>query len=540
MKKSLFTKIYVLVGIILFIFGLIILYLNLRRHYYQYEYFSDMRIQYISQSNIEIIEKTLEFGLELTEITGLDNKFNDIIDINDDIVYIILADKSFNIIVEAENTSDGLIYLDQIEEKFFEDLSNDLVLNAISHPLKIKSPSGVVSYIFPIYYQTGEIACYYVLGFDKKFVYSDLKKIAVGNFFIGLIILSLFYLFLFIILKKYLNTPLKKISIQIIDIITKKDFSKRIKGSVPLELEEIKSSFNKLLSFAQQAERELKEINKSLKMDIIKQNEKLKHANKKLRNADRMKDEFLSMISHELRTPLTSIRAYTETVIDKVYETEAEKNEFLNIVITETDKLTKLINELLEISKLEAGKMNFEMEYFPFEKLTNEVKKIYEKLFSKKNISFKIIDKTKNPKIYGDYGRLYQVLSNLLNNAFKYTPASGKVTFKAGIVEKNQEFKYYKCSVNSIFITVSDTGIGIKPENYSKVWAKFFQEGEIYTNGVGLGLSIAKRIVEKHRGIIDFNSKYKKGSTFYILIPISFADNIKGSLFTKKFRKYKR
>lgn len=544
MKKSLFLKIYLLLGFLLILCGMILLYLNLRMHYIQYKHLTDLRVRYISKSNIEIIEKTLNFGLKLNEIAGLDKKFKDVIEMNEDIDFIYLTDNQFDIIVQGIDIKSEYdedfeiadkdfksIFLFHIDKK--KDILQKFEDDVIPDYFKIDRDDAGVTYIFPIKNPSNEIECFYVIGFNQSFIYKDLRKITFSNFIIGIVVFAIFYMLLFVILKKYLNTPLRLISNQIIDIIDNNDYSKRIKGRVPLELEEFKSSFNKLLSFTEKAQKQLHDVNVSLKLDIIEHNKKLVAANKQLKELDKVKDEFLSIISHEIRTPLTSIKAYTESIIDEIYENETEKKDFLNVIINEADKLTKLVSELLDISKLEAGKMQFDMKYFDFNKLILEISSIYYKLYEKKKINFVLKHKLENIKIFGDYSRMYQVISNILNNAFKFTPVNGEVVLKTGFLSKNEKFNNYLFLIDTIFISISDTGDGIKPEEEEKIWKKFSQAGKSFHDGAGLGLTISKEIILKHKGVIDFVRNSNNGSTFFIILPIN-ETKIKENVLYKK------
>ncbi|NLK62525.1 MAG: PAS domain S-box protein [Fusobacteria bacterium] len=232
-----------------------------------------------------------------------------------------------------------------------------------------------------------------------------------------------------------------------------------------------------------------------------------------LKRIDKLKDEFLSMVSHELRTPLTSIKAYAETLLDMVEENDVEsEREFLNIINEESERLSRLINDVLDLSKIEAGKMSFLIQEEEIDILVNKsIKNIYG-FANEKKISLipNIIDK--NIIVLIDSDRILQVLANLLNNAIKFTCEEGKVEI---IVKKSID--------NFVEINIKDNGVGIKEDEIENVFEKFKQSEDILvreSGGTGLGLPICRNIVEYHGGKLWVESKYGEGSEFKFTIPI--------------------
>ncbi|OQY10545.1 MAG: hypothetical protein B6I28_00835 [Fusobacteriia bacterium 4572_132] len=231
-----------------------------------------------------------------------------------------------------------------------------------------------------------------------------------------------------------------------------------------------------------------------------------------LKRIDKLKDEFLSMVSHELRTPLTSIKAYTETLIFMAEEKEDEEElDFLNIINEESDRLGRLINDVLDLSKIEAGKMNFIIKEEKVEKLIKIAERNMKGHADKKNIKL-IVDCEENlPSVLVDKDRTMQVLSNLINNAIKFTEESGEVKIRA---KKKDE--------NFIKLSIKDTGVGIEKENLEMVFEKFKQAENILTRsegGTGLGLPICKNIIEYYGGEIWVESEFGKGSEFFFTLP---------------------
>ncbi|MGM0508950.1 MAG: ATP-binding protein [Fusobacteriota bacterium] len=234
---------------------------------------------------------------------------------------------------------------------------------------------------------------------------------------------------------------------------------------------------------------------------------------KELKRIDKMKDEFLSMVSHELRTPLTSIKAYTETLLFMAEEKkDKESEEFLEIIDQESDRLGRLINDVLDLSKIESGKMTFILKEQDINPIIDISYRNMKSHAESKNIDLKLIKDKKLPPVKIDKDRILQVLANLINNALKFTEENGKVTVKTE--RKDEDF---------ILISVSDNGTGIKEEDIENVFEKFKQSENILTRkegGTGLGLPICKNIIEYHNGEIWAESKLGEGSTFFFTLPV--------------------
>lgn len=234
------------------------------------------------------------------------------------------------------------------------------------------------------------------------------------------------------------------------------------------------------------------------------------------KNLEKRKDEFLSIASHELKTPLTSIKAFAQ-VLQKHFEKLGDKKsaQYLVKMDAQLTKLTELIHDLLDVSRIQDGKLIFKIINFNLDELINE---IIEEM-QRTTIQHHIIKKgeiTKN--IFADRERVGQVIINLLSNAIKYSPNSA--TIIVNISEDKQ----------NVTISVQDFGIGISKENQKKVFERFFRVetpyGEMFP-GLGVGLYISAQIIKRHKGKIWVKSKKRKGSTFYFKLPISLKnDNI--------------
>jgi signal transduction histidine kinase len=225
---------------------------------------------------------------------------------------------------------------------------------------------------------------------------------------------------------------------------------------------------------------------------------------------DRLKDEFVSNVSHELRTPLTSMRESVAQVYDGILGGINEtQQKYLSVCIRNIDRLRKIVNELLDISKIEAGKIQLQKDKNDLVEIIRTSSDVFVPVMKKRGLDFELILPDEFLPVYADKDRIIQVMNNLLGNATKFT-SEGKITVQ---VNKNQE--YYHCSV-------TDTGEGIPDDELPLIFDKFkeFQKstrpGEA---GSGLGLAIAKKIIELHRGTIGATSKPGNGSTFTFQIP---------------------
>jgi PAS domain S-box-containing protein len=243
------------------------------------------------------------------------------------------------------------------------------------------------------------------------------------------------------------------------------------------------------------------------------------------KEVDQMKTDFISTVSHELRTPLTSVLGFTKIIKKKLedvvfpqIQTENKKinrtvrqvKDNVNIIVSEGERLTALINDVLDIAKMEAGKVDWNMQPLLVQELIEQAIAATSSLFDNKDVKFIKDVETDLPEISGDKDRLIQVLINLISNAVKFTQ-KGSITCRA--TKRHSE----------IIISVIDTGMGITPADQPQVFEKFKQVGDTLTDkpkGTGLGLPICKQIVEHHGGRIWVESELKKGSTFSFTLPI--------------------
>ncbi len=249
---------------------------------------------------------------------------------------------------------------------------------------------------------------------------------------------------------------------------------------------------------------ELEERVKERTLELAKANEELVRLNK-------MKSDFVSAVSHELRTPLTSIKGYTALVWGgKLGPTTKEQAERLEKVNRHTDYLSSLISDLLDIARIESGRVGMTVQPIQLPLLVDMVADLLGPQLKDKDLSLKVELPSGLPPLHADEGRLQRVLVNLLSNAIRYTPQGGTITVRA------------KRTDAALQVEVIDTGYGIAPEDLSKLFSEFFRADNPVNRerkGTGLGLVLVKRIIEAHGGRIWVTSQLGKGSTFSFTLP---------------------
>ncbi|WP_130471812.1 sensor histidine kinase [Candidatus Magnetaquicoccus inordinatus] len=237
----------------------------------------------------------------------------------------------------------------------------------------------------------------------------------------------------------------------------------------------------------------------------------LQEANQRLQELDRLKDEFISTVSHELRTPLTSIRAFSEILHDNDDMDVADRQKFTEIIIKETERLTRLVNQILDLAKMESGKMEWHLATVDLTRIVREAVDATRQLFHNKNIALQNQLGDDPCPFDGDPDKIMQVVINLLSNAVKFCSADqGVVTLQ---LLSNEE---------GIGLTVSDNGAGIPHSDLERIFEKFHQvqsDAENLPLGTGLGLTICRRIIERHQGRIWAESILGEGATFHFIVP---------------------
>jgi two-component system, OmpR family, sensor histidine kinase VicK len=226
---------------------------------------------------------------------------------------------------------------------------------------------------------------------------------------------------------------------------------------------------------------------------------------------DNMRKEFVANVSHELRTPLTSIKSYSETLINEVKENNSTFKRFLNVINHEADRMTRIVKDLLELSRLDNQQLKWNMKQISMKELVCDCidKLKIEALHKHQEIN---LNSNENlPDIPGDHDRLEQVILNILSNAIKYTQKNGRIAVKLSRTN------------NHVVISINDTGIGIPKNDIPRIFERFYRVDKARSRemgGTGLGLAIAREIVEAHSGLVSIESETGKGTEVTVKLPI--------------------
>ncbi|WP_168059491.1 PAS domain-containing sensor histidine kinase [Candidatus Manganitrophus noduliformans] len=285
-------------------------------------------------------------------------------------------------------------------------------------------------------------------------------------------------------------------------------------SKVTRDLTERKAAENEVRKINTELERRVKERTAELQAAY----EALKQRTQEAEEASRLKSQFVSNVSHELRTPLNAIVGYTYLIGDVCKAAGEEHRAALEGIERNASDLLRLINDVLDLSKIEAGKVSVELGEVDMAALLKELVENMSRLTEGKPVRVDCKVPPDFPLIESDPGKIKQIVTNLLSNAIKFTP-EGKITIEAAASPAK----------GGILVAVQDTGIGIKPEALPKIFEAFYQSDSESTRafgGVGLGLRIVKDLVDLLRGEIRVESEYGKGSTFTVFFPDRFYDHV--------------
>lgn len=357
----------------------------------------------------------------------------------------------------------------------------------IGYDYKVGDVRGAISVIVP-----KEIA-------ERRFAANIVFFITISAVSVILIVAIIFF-----ITRKFMK-PIERLTAAVTTITKTADLTPRVNISSNDEVGQLAMAFNDMST-------KLQSLYSTLEQRIAEKTAHLQRVNLELERANKMKSEFLSNMSHELRTPLNAIIGFAEVLKDKIPgDLNEEQVEFVQDIHSSGQHLLQMINDILDLSKIEAGKMSLQYEVFFVPDAITDVFHILKELAKKKNL---LLSTTIHPdvkNIEADRVKFKQILYNLVSNAIKFTPQSGSITTKAHIID------------DTLQVSVTDTGIGMKPEDQEKVFKAFWQADSSFARkyeGTGLGLTLTKRIVEMHGGKIWFHSEFEKGSTFYFTIPL--------------------
>ena len=234
-----------------------------------------------------------------------------------------------------------------------------------------------------------------------------------------------------------------------------------------------------------------------------------------LKKTEKLRREFVANVSHELRTPLTSIRTHAETIAENIDLPIEKKMQFLNVIINESDRMTKIVRDLLDLSRFDSDESNLIHEEFSIEMSVRNVYAAVALEAEKRKHNLNLELEWRLPNITGDRARLEQVLINIISNALKYTPDGGTIDISSG------------SSNDMVWVNIADTGVGIPKDDLQYVFDRFYRVDKARSResgGTGLGLSIAKDIIDLHKGDIKIESEPGKGTSVTVFLPLTKED----------------
>ncbi|MFH1282806.1 MAG: ATP-binding protein [bacterium] len=368
---------------------------------------------------------------------------------------------------------------------------------------KSKKPTGIVR-----------------LGYDYSFINKKLTGTIWKGISFTLILLVISVLFLVFAIDRDLLLPLRKLTLATV-AASHGDLRQEVDIDTGDELGILARSFNLMIHDLREWRTKLEQANFMLEekvkervQDLNKLNEELTNTNTQLNELNKVKTNFISMVSHELRTPLTAIKGFVSTLLREDIQIDKQtRDKYLRICDKESDRLGRLIDDLLNITSVESGKMELFYDKLDIEKLVHECVEHFAPKLNNKKIALDFEESF--PKVDADKDKIKRVVCNLLDNAIKYSPADGEITIAGRILE------------DEIEVSVEDRGMGISDAQLEKVFEKFYRiDDEINRKnpGTGLGLSISRAIIELHNGIIWSESEQNKGSRFVFTLPIKKPD----------------
>ena len=334
---------------------------------------------------------------------------------------------------------------------------------------------------------------------------------------IGVGILTVFVAMvgLYVIVRYVIVKPLKHLR-DVSEEISQGNTTLRAEINTRDEFEELAHSFNRMLRHMTEAQDELRDVNASLDAKV----DELAQLNMRLYDMNRLKSDFLANMSHELRTPLNSIIGFSD-VLQGIDSLNDKQRRYAQNIQKSGRVLLEMINDILDLAKLEAGKMEIKPSEFRLDFVLSAQCDMVRSLTEEKNIDLDLVVDENDPPVYQDQSKIQQILTNLLSNAIKFTPEGGRITVSARHLPSDK-----------LELTVADTGIGIASEDRDVIFEKFRQSSAVLNNdgltrehsGTGLGLSIVRELCKLLGGDISFESELGQGSTFKTILPWNLKD----------------
>ncbi len=315
----------------------------------------------------------------------------------------------------------------------------------------------------------------------------------------------------YLIVRYVIVKPLKHLR-DVSDAVSHGNLDQRAEIHTADEFEELAVAFNRMLGHLVTAQEELRRLNSSLDLNV----DELAQANMRLFELNRLKSDFLATMSHELRTPLNSIIGFSD-VLGSIKSLDDKQRRYVQNIQKSGKMLLDMINDILDLAKIESGKMDVRPSEFRVEQVISAQCDMARPLAERKNLDLDCDVESSLPELFQDQGKVQQVLNNLLSNAIKFTPDGGRIVVSAR-----------RSPGDELLLTVTDTGVGISEEDQTQIFEKFRQGhtvmpgGDAMTreySGTGLGLSIVKELCKLLGGDVSVESELGKGSTFTVRLP---------------------
>ena len=369
--------------------------------------------------------------------------------------------------------------------------------NGINEYVNYKGENVLGSYYWLPLYRWGLIA-------EKNIDEAYAGVLILGRVMVGISILAVMgVVFLALVVSGNITRPVKSLEEGALGLL--RGNFKPIPVSSRNEIGRLTEIFNstacELLDIRKKLEMKIDIANKDLEI----KNKELIDANEELKKLDELKSDFLSLVSHELKTPLSSMKISAEYLESDANITHTDRKEILQIILRNIDRQTRLINDILDLSKIEAGKTELKLDIIGIREIADASYENIKQVALTKNISIIMDVPDDLSPVMADMEKLIIVLNNLFENAVKFTPAGGTIILSA------------KEDVDGIEVSMKDTGIGIEKEKLEKIFDKFYQvdsSSRRKTGGCGLGLSISSGIIRAHGSVIHVESEPGKSSTF--------------------------
>jgi len=245
--------------------------------------------------------------------------------------------------------------------------------------------------------------------------------------------------------------------------------------------------------------------------------------NAELTRANESKSEFVSFVAHELKNPLTSMKGFADLLVSgMVGEVNENQKNFLNTIRSNVDRMNTLVSDLNDVTKLQTNNLNVELASVDFRNIVSETLRPLTRQIEEKHQKLTLLLPERMPNILADQNRMIQVLTNMLSNAYKYSPEGTEIIIKAEVQAKNIDSKG-RDQGPALHISVKDSGIGMSPQDLAKLFTPYFRSDNPLTHeqpGTGLGLTITRGLIQQHKGDVWVESELGKGTTFHFTIPI--------------------